>query len=65
MSTNTSLGLENKKDLINKLIKQNHIDVCCIRETDVEKNKRMFNYCQPTAGFLVDIRISELTSFTP
>jgi exonuclease III len=35
---NVSLGLPNKKTLVEKIIKQENIDVCALQETEINEN---------------------------
>jgi exonuclease III len=35
---NLCLGLGSKKDLVQKYILENNIDICCVQETEIDNN---------------------------
>jgi exonuclease III len=35
---NLCLGLGSKKDLVQRYIQENNLDVCCVQETEIDKN---------------------------
>ena len=41
-SWNVCLGLTHKKEIVEKLLKENLIDICCIQEADISP------FCNPT-----------------